>query len=218
MKIKNKIDLKNINKEFLNKESKERILWAYETFKDGLLLTTSGGETSAVIPNLTRDVLGFCPPILFVDTGYFNDCTHNMIKYFENEGYDLKIYKSILSKKEIEEKFPNWRDPASLYFNHVVSIIKHEPLNRGFKELNAKAWLGGIMRYETEERKNTQFVQFNKGLYQILPILDWDYCKINKYLVLNKLPMNRNHFDITKGPDQKKECNIWKECGIYRNV
>ncbi len=218
MKLEKKIDLENTNKEFLNMDSKERILWAYETFKEKLFLTTSGGETSAVLPNLTRDVLGFCPPIIFVDIGYFNDCTHNMIKCLESDGYDIKIYKSIISQKEIEKKYPGWSDPASLYFHEVVSLIKHEPLNRGFKELDAKAWLGGVMSYETEERKNTKYVQFNKGLYQILPILDWDYCKINKYLVLNKLPINKNHYDITKGPDQKKECNIWKECGIYRNI
>ena len=218
MNIEKKIDLETVNKEFINKESKERILWSYETFKERLFLTTSGGETSAVLPNLTRNALGFCPPIIFVDIGYFNDCTHNMIKYLENEGYDIKIYKSLVSKKEIEEKYPGWRDPDSNYFNKVISIIKHEPLNRGFKELNVKAWLGGIMSYETEERKNTKFVQFNKGLCKIHPILDWNYCKINKYIMLNKLPVNQNHFDITKGPDQKMECNIWKECGIYRNA
>ena len=211
------IDVAGIDKEFAMKDCTERILWAYETFKEGLFLTTSGGETSAVLPNLTRDALGFCPPILFVDTGYFNDCTHNMIRYLENEGYDVNIYKSTISKSEIEKRFPNWSDPESVHFRDVVSVIKHEPLMRGFRELNIKAWLGGVMRHETEERKNAKFVQFNKGLYQIFPILDWDSCKVNKYLLSNKLPVNRNHFDITKGPDQKKECNIWKECGICQS-
>ncbi len=218
MNIEEKLDLEEINKSFVNKESKERIIWAYETFKEGLFLTTSGGKTSAALPELTRDSLGFCPPIIFVDIGYFNDCTHNMLKYMENEGYDIRIYKSLISKKEIEEKYPNWSDLDSNYFNKVVSIIKHEPLNRGFKELKVNAWLGGVMSHETEERKNANFVQYNKGLCQILPILDWDHCKINEYLILNKLPINQNHFDITKGPDQKRECNIWKECGIFRNA
>ena len=45
-----------------------------------------------------------------------------------------------------------------------------------------------------------------------------DLEEINEYLILNKLPLNQNHFDITKGPDQKRECNIWKECGIFRNA
>ena len=67
MNLEKKMDIENLNKEFINKESKERILWAYETFKERLFLTTSGGETSAVLPNLTRDTLGFCPPIIFVD-------------------------------------------------------------------------------------------------------------------------------------------------------
>ena len=103
MNIEEVLDLEEINKSFVNNESKERIIWAYETFKEGLFLTTSGGKTSAALPNLTRDSLGFCPPIIFVDIGYFNDCTHNMLKYMENEGYDLRIYKSLISKKEIEE-------------------------------------------------------------------------------------------------------------------
>ena len=161
MNIEEKLDLEEINKSFAKKESKERIKWAYETFKEGLFLTTSGGNTSAVLPNLTRDTLGFCPPIIFVDTGYFNDCTHNMLKYLKNEGYDIRIYKSSISKKEIEERYPNWSDMSSDYFDKVVSIIKHEPLNRGFKELKVKAWLGGIMSHETEERKNANFVQYN---------------------------------------------------------
>lgn len=163
MKLRKKTDLENINKEFADKDSKERILWAYETFKERLFLTTSGGETSAVLPNLTRDALGFCPPIIFVDVGYFNDCTHNMIKYLENEGYEVKIYKSIMSPKEIDKKYPNWSDPGSLYFDDVVSMIKHEPLNRGFKELDAQAWLGGVMSYETEERKE-------KNLFSLIKV------------------------------------------------
>ncbi|MBS1257816.1 MAG: Phosphoadenosine phosphosulfate reductase [Candidatus Scalindua arabica] len=216
MSIEEKLDLEEINKSFANKESKERIKWAYETFKEGLFLTTSGGNTSAVLPDLTRKALGFCPPVIFVDTGYFNDCTHNMLKYLEKEGNDIRIFKSSISKKEIEEKYPGWSDPESDYFDEVVSIIKHEPLNMGLKKLKVKAWLGGIMRHETEERRKADFVQHNNGLYQIFPILDWDDCKINEYLMLNKLPVNQYHFDITKGPDQKRECNIWKECGIKR--
>ena len=216
MSIEEKLDLEEINKGFVKKESKERIKWAYETFKEGLFLTTSGGNTSAVLPDLTREALGFCPPIIFVDTGYFNECTHNMLKYLEKEGYDIRIFKSLISKKEIEEKYPGWSDPGSDYFDKIVSIIKHEPLNIGLKELKVKAWLGGIMRHETEERKKADFVQYIKGLYQVFPILDWDDCKINEYLMFNKLPVNQYHFDITKGPDQKRECNIWKECGIKR--
>ncbi len=218
MGIQERLDLEEISKSFSNKDSKERIIWAYETFKEGLYLTTSGGKTSAVLPNLTRDALGFCPPIIFVDVGYFNDCTHNMLTYLGNEGYDIRVYKSLIPKMEIEEKYPNWNDQGSENFNKVVSIIKHEPLNRGFEELKVKAWLGGVMRHETEERKKANFVQYNKGLCQILPMLDWDHCKINEYLILNKLPLNQNHFDITKGPDQKRECNIWKECGVFRNA
>lgn len=55
----------------------------------------------------------------------------------ENGGYDLRIYKNLISKKEIEEKYTNWSNPDSNYFNKFVSIIKHEPLNRVFKELKS---------------------------------------------------------------------------------
>ena len=35
MSIEEKLDLEEINKSFVKKESKERIKWAYETFKEG---------------------------------------------------------------------------------------------------------------------------------------------------------------------------------------
>ena len=70
------------------------------------------------------------------------------------------------------------------------------------------------MRHETPERQAADFVQFKNGVYQIHPILDWSHEAALNYLAEHDLPINEDHWDPTKGRDQRGECLIGDNCGI----
>jgi phosphoadenosine phosphosulfate reductase len=193
----------------------ERIRNAYATFAGQVILTTSGGETSAAMPHLVASALGNQDfPLVFVDHGFYTSATYRMIEYFREAGYRLKIYRSELTPGEIEREYSGWCDPRSPLFSTVVRKIKHAPLNRAFAELQPKAWIRGIMRHETPERQAAELVQHKNGIYQVHPILDWSRDTMLAYLTEYDLPINQDHWDPTKGRDQRGECLIGDHCGV----
>ena len=193
----------------------ERIQHACETYAGQVILTTSGGETSAAMPHLMAAAIGSKDfPLVFVDHGFYTSATYRMIEYFRDTGFNLKTYRSPLTPGEIERDYSGWCDPRSPLFSTVVRKIKHAPLNQAFAELEPKAWVRGIMRHETPERRAADFVQLKNGVYQIHPILDWTREAILAYLSEHALPINEDHWDPTKGRDQRGECLIGDNCGI----
>jgi phosphoadenosine phosphosulfate reductase len=180
-----------------------------------LVLTTSGGETSALMPHLVAAVIGRDFPLIFVDHGFYTSATDRQIAWFRDQGDDLRIYRSTLTPGDIERHYSGWRDPASPYFSLVVRKIKHEPLNRAFAELSPQRWLRGIMRHATPERQAAAPVQFKNGLYQVHPILNWSQAQALDYLHRHRLPINEDHWDPTKGRDQRGECLIGDLCGLH---
>ncbi len=193
----------------------ERIRHAYAAYRGHLILTTSGGETSAVMPHLVAAAIGSKDvPLVFVDHGFYTSATYRKIEYFQTADYNLKTYRSPLTPGEIERDYSGWCDPRSALFSTVGRKIKHAPLNRAFAELQPKAWVRGIMRHETPERQEADFVQYKNGVYQIHPILDWSREAALRYLAEHDLPINDNHWDPTKGRDQRGECLIGDNCGL----
>ena len=193
----------------------ERIQHTYETYAGQVILTTSGGETSAAMPHLMAAAIGSKDfPLVFVDHGFYTSATYRMIEYFRDTGFNLKTYRSPLTPGEIERDYSGWCDPRSPLFSTVVRKIKHAPLNQAFAELKPNAWVRGIMRHETPERRAADFVQMKNGVYQIHPILDWTREAVLTYLSEHALPMNEDHWDPTKGRDQRGECLIGDNCGL----
>ncbi|MGB5833264.1 MAG: phosphoadenosine phosphosulfate reductase family protein, partial [Thiohalocapsa sp.] len=147
----------------INQETRttiQRIRDAHETYAGRVILTTSGGETSAAMPHLMASAIGSREfPLVFVDHGFYTSATYRMIDYFRATGYNLKTYRSPLTPGEIERDYSGWCDPRSALFSTVVRKIKHAPLNHAFAELKPKAWIRGIMRHETPERQTANVVQ-----------------------------------------------------------
>ena len=190
--------------------AQRRIEWAIDTYGvEGIVTTTSGGEKSMLLPHLLHRVLGQSPIIIFVDTGYYLRPTLKAIEEMKNQGYDVRIFSSLVSQKEIEERYPLWyKDPESEVFSEVLGIIKHEPLNRAFHELSPSVWIRGLCRYQSVARSHTPVLKNVNGLYHLHPIVDWSRQQVEDYLNKHKLTRNLDHFDITKGLDQKRECGI----------
>ncbi len=197
----------------------QRIQNAQEFSAGRFILTTSGGETSAAMPHLVASAIGSQDfPLVFVDHGFYTSSTYRMIDYFRRAGYNLKTYRSSLTPGEVERDYSGWCDPGSKLFSVVVRKIKHAPLNEAFAEFKPQAWIRGIMRHETPERQTADFVQFKNGVHQIHPILDWSREVALSYLVEHDLPINNDHWDPTKGRDQRGECLIGDNCGVEAGI
>jgi len=74
-------------------------------------------------------------------------------------------------------------------------IRKVEPMQRALKELNARAWLAGLRRDQTQHRQHLQRVNLQNGLYKVLPILKWTAKDVYYYLKEYDLPYHP-YFDL----------------------
>jgi 3'-phosphoadenosine 5'-phosphosulfate sulfotransferase (PAPS reductase)/FAD synthetase len=209
------INLNQTNLKLNQLNAVERIIWLYRHFDPKTItLTTSGGETSSVIPHLMRTALQEIkvpePSIIFIDTGYYASSTLGMVRKLEVLGFQIQRYQPLLSPLEIEKKYPNWEVLDSENFQKVKEIIKREPMNRIIQDRGTNVWMSGIMREETVERKNKQILEYDqeRKIYHFHPIADWRKQQALEYIKEHSLPTNTHHFDIAKGPDQNLECGI----------
>ena len=209
------LDLEKANEELKIMSPNERVIWAYEIFGRYLVLSTSGGQTSAILPHLVKDAfikanpkIDYLPLIIFIEILYYKKPTYDMVQEIMEMGHTVRVYSPLVSKDNIGERYPEWWNRDSKYFDLVVGIIKREPLKRALSELKAKSWMSGVMRWETKERSNMQLVEYKDGIYRLHPICDLDAMQASAYIKKHSLPVNAKHFDITKGPDQQFECGI----------
>lgn len=183
-------------------------------YSGSLIMTTSGGKHSAVLPHLVRRATPKDIPLVFIDTRHYTKPTYDMIAYFKAEGYDVRTYRSNYSQEELESQHPGWwndtkRDFSQAIFDDVVRKIKHEPLERAFTELNPHAWLNGLTGFKTRARKSKSIIEYNHAeIIKFHPIINWEEEEIEEYIRWHSLPRNAHHFDVTKGVSQKNECGI----------
>ncbi len=187
----------------------ERILWAREIFGDSLILSTSFGTNSAVMLHLVSQATPGAR-VLFVDNGYLTPETYHF-KQELIDRLDVKVYTYVPVRTRAEREALDGTVTEAIASQggreRLAGEIKIEPFERGLNMMRATAWMSGVMRGETAQRKGFDFLMRRQdGLYKLHPILDWDSRGCHQYLAANKLPVNEHYHDVVK-PD-KQECGI----------
>ncbi len=174
----------------LNQMDAEQIVyWAAETFKAGLVMSTSFGIQSAVMLHLVTQIIPNIP-VIWVDTGYLHPETYQFAEELtERLQLNLKVYKSPITPGQMEATYGRlWERNNIQSLNLYDKIRKVEPIQRALRELNATAWLAGLRRSQTDYRMNLNAVNWQEKRYKILPILNWSDRDIYQYLKSNDLP------------------------------
>jgi phosphoadenosine phosphosulfate reductase len=166
----------------------ERIHWAYETYGDKLVLSTSFGIQSAVMLHLATTLVPKIP-VIFVDTGYLFPATYKFAQELtERLKLNLKTYVPRQTAAQQEALYGKLWEKGVEGLGRYNRINKVEPMNRAITELNAKAWLSGLRRSQSSTRRNRPFVEQQNKVVKIYPILDWSDRDIYVYLTENNLP------------------------------
>lgn len=209
-----KIDLEQANEILERLSASERIKWMAGKISEGVVSTTSGGRTSRILPHLIQQTLGKPIPTIFVDTGLYLQQTYQFLAKMEKDGIDIRYYSPKMSIKRMQALYGNLWEREGAKFDYFLHVIKHEPLNRAFRQLKAKLWIRGIMGFQTTKRAKAPVLEYRNGLYRLHPIIDWRQAEARQYLEKNNLPVNSNHYDLTKGLCGKKECKIGEKSGF----
>ena len=208
----------------------QRIEWAREQFIDHLVLSTSFGIQSAVMLHLINRV-DTNIPVIFIDTGYLFKETYLFAQELtERLSLNLKKYQPLISPAEQEALYgKQWEStPEDLErYNHTRKV---EPMNRALKELDTQAWMAGLRRSQSDTREDLSFVQQQKKIVKVHPILDWTDKDVYHYLKEHNLPYHplwekgyisvgdthstRPLLDGTR-PEDTRFNGIKRECGLH---
>lgn len=209
--------------------------WAAKTFKDGLVMSTSFGIHSAVMLHLATQVHPNIP-VIWIDTGYLFRETYQFAELLtERLKLNLKVYQSLISPARMEAKYGNlWEQDDVEALNLYHRLRKVEPMQRALRELNAKAWIAGLRRQQTDRRQTLSTISQQGEYCKILPILHWTAKDIYYYLQAHNLPYHpffeRGYVTVGDwhssrplfASDEKERDTRFKglkqECGLHLNL
>ncbi len=184
-----KLDLKALNRTYVDATAQALVQWGAETFGDRMVLSTSFGIQSAVMLHLVTSIAPNTP-VIWVDTGYLPAETYRFADQLtERLKLNLKVYQSPLSPAHMEARHGRlWEKGTVEALNQYDQLRKVEPMQRALKELEAEAWLAGLRSKQTDHRKTLDRIGTQGGIYKLLPILQWHSRDIYQYLTEHDLP------------------------------
>ena len=162
--------------------AEERVRWALEHLPGEFVLSSSFGIQAAVCLHLvTRERPDI--PVILTDTGYLFPETYRFIdELTEKLNLNLKIYRAAQSPAWQEARYGKLWEQGVEGIEKYNDINKVEPMNRALQELNAGTWFAGLRREQSGSRANLPVVGVQRGVFKILPIIDWDNRTVYQYL------------------------------------
>jgi phosphoadenosine phosphosulfate reductase len=172
-------------------------------------MSSSFGKYSATMLHLATQIVPKIP-VIFVDTGYLSKETYLFVHELTSRlNLNLKIFSSNRTpamQEAIDGR--RWEDEDRNTFEDFKNEVKIDPFEKALQGLKAVAWMSGVMRDESKERKNFEIIMRQNGRHKIHPMLYWTEDAVKLYIMEHQLPINEQYFDYCKGKDQKKECGI----------
>ncbi|WP_288877883.1 phosphoadenosine phosphosulfate reductase [uncultured Kosakonia sp.] len=159
-----------------------RVAWALENLPGEYVLSSSFGIQAAVSLHLVNQV---CPniPVILTDTGYLFPETYQFIdELTEKLHLNLKVYRAEQSPAWQEARYGKLWEQGVEGIEKYNNINKVEPMNRALADLNAQTWFAGLRREQSGSRAALPVLGIQRGVFKVLPIIDWDNRTVYQYL------------------------------------
>ncbi len=171
-----------INRHLEELSATQRVRWALKNLPGNFILSSSFGIQSAVCLHLVTRLMPDIPVIL-VDTGYLFPETYQFIDQLVNTlKLNLQVFRAKWSPAWQEVRYGKLWTQGSEGIEKYNQINKVEPMNRAIETLKAKSWFAGLRREQSTSRANLQVLTVQRGIFKILPIIDWNHKKIYQYI------------------------------------
>ncbi|EOG1932789.1 phosphoadenylyl-sulfate reductase [Providencia stuartii] len=166
----------------------ERIEWALDNLPAKFVLSSSFGIQAALMLHMVTQVMPDIPVIL-TDTGYLFPETYIFIEELKDELHlNLQVYRSPLSPAWQEAIYGKLWEQGTEGIDLYNQINKVEPMNRALRELKAQSWFSGLRREQSKSRATLPILSIGKGVFKILPVVDWNNRQVHEYLTKYDLP------------------------------
>lgn len=136
-----------------------------------------GGEP-APVNQIRPDI-----PVILTDTGYLFPETYQFIDELTDKlKLNLKVYRAGESPARQEARYGKLWEQGVEGIEKYNEINKVEPMNRALKELKAQTWFAGLRREQSGSRAHLPVLAIQRGVFKVLPIIDWDNRTVYQYL------------------------------------
>ena len=170
----------NVQLEKLSAE--QRVSWALENMPGAFVLSSSFGIQAAVLLHMVTQQKPDTPVIL-TDTGYLFPETYRFIdELTEKLNLNLQIFRAETSPAWQEARYGKLWEQGVDGIEQYNQINKVEPMNRALETLGAQTWFAGLRRDQSGSRASLPVLAVQRGVFKILPIIDWDNRQVHQYL------------------------------------
>ena len=170
----------NVQLEKLSAE--QRVSWALEQLPGAFVLSSSFGIQAAVLLHMVTQQKPDIPVIL-TDTGYLFPETYRFIDELTQKlNLNLQIFRAETSAAWQESRYGKLWEQGVEGIEQYNHINKVEPMNRALETLGAQTWFAGLRRDQSGSRASLPVLAVQRGVFKILPIIDWDNRQVHQYL------------------------------------
>ena len=169
------------------RSAEERVSWALDNLPGAFVLSSSFGIQAAVtlhlVTRLRPDI-----PVILTDTGYLFPETYRFIDELTDKlDLNLHIFRAETSPAWQEARYGKLWEQGVEGIEKYNQINKVEPMNRALETLGARTWFAGLRRDQSGSRANLPVLAVQRGVFKILPIIDWDNRQVYQYLKQHNL-------------------------------
>ncbi|EJD6584410.1 phosphoadenylyl-sulfate reductase [Providencia rettgeri] len=210
----------------------QRIEWALEHLPAEFVLSSSFGIQAALTLHMVTQIVPDIPVIL-TDTGYLFPETYQFIEHLSSTlNLNLRVYRA--------QRTPAWQEAiyGQLWTQGIEGIERYnqlnkvEPMERALHELQAQSWFSGLRREQSTSRANLSVLGVGKGIFKILPVIDWNNKQVYEYLIKYKLPYHplwekgylsvgdthtTRKWEEGMSEEDTRFFGLKRECGLHEN-
>lgn len=181
-KVERVMALAEINTKLEKLSAQDRVIWALENLPGEAVLSSSFGIQAAVSLHLVTQAKPDIPVIL-TDTGYLFPETYQFIDELTDKlGLNLKVFRAEQSAAWQEARYGKLWEQGVEGIERYNEINKVEPMNRALETLHAQTWFAGLRRDQSSSRAHLPVLAIQRGVFKVLPIIDWDNRQVYQYL------------------------------------
>ena len=173
-KVERTLALASVNAQLEKSSAEARVSWTLESLPGAFVLSSSFGIQAAVSLHLvTRQMPDI--PVILTDTGYLFPETYRFIDQLTDQlGLNLQVFRAETSAAWQEARYGKLWEQGVEGIEQYNQINKVEPMNRALQTLGAQTWFAGLRRDQSGSRANLPVLGVQRGVFKVLPIIDWD--------------------------------------------
>lgn len=127
-------------------------------------------------------------PVILTDTGYLFPETYQFIDSLtEKLQLNLQVFRAPQNPAWQEARYGKLWEQGVEGIERYNDLNKVEPMNRALETLGAQTWFAGLRREQSGSRAKLPVLAIARGVFKLLPIIDWDNRQVYQYLTQNGL-------------------------------